>query len=636
MNQRQEKIVALLRKQGGWIKGKDIALMTGVSTRTIRSDMEVINAELPAGSVESSSQRGYRLKEETEGQVSSQNSAIPQTPEERRSFIVKQLIRHRELNLNRLPEMVYASESTIENDLRMIRSGLLKEDGLSLSVRRNVVCLEGEEAAKRKLYKDLLTSEVEENFMNLDRLNMLYPDFDLFWLRDVLVDCQTDYGLQIRQTALSMVLMHVGIALMRLLHFSPIEDAPALADLEEKPEYQAAACFWKRVGQRFQLQVPESEIRQTALLFMGKSAGMHGGLASITWHDKTVPVQEVVRIMLEQILEDYGVDLLNDEELQGGLSLHLQSMVQRLHQGTRIGNVYLEELRWKFPLIYDMGVSASVALHRIFGMQLDANEVGFLALHLGAAYTRQTKPEKYRAVVLFPSDQSLAGRVTGKIESQFGERMEIAAVLDSFEEKKVRSLHPDLLLSTLPLDHSLGIPTVSLSVFHSQENEVRIFQALNRLDQQRQRNIFQHRIRQLIRPEFFFEKLEASSAEEAIRLMCTALEKEGFAPASYADAVLEREAYMPTSFSAGFALPHAMQAHLSRSVIGIAHLAAPVKWGSFEVDFVLLLAIREEDRELLGVFFDWWSQLISDPLQFRKMKEKNSYATFMQAVMEES
>lgn len=61
-----------------------------------------------------------------------------------------------------------------------------------------------------------------------------------------------------------------------------------------------------------------------------------------------------------------------------------------------------------------------------------------------------------------------------------------------------------------------------------------------------------------------------------------------------------------------------------------------MKWGSFEVDFVLLLAIREEDRELLGVFFDWWSQLISDPLQFRKMKEKNSYATFMQAVMEES
>ena len=35
MNARQEKIIELLRESGGWMKGKDIALVMGVSTRKI-------------------------------------------------------------------------------------------------------------------------------------------------------------------------------------------------------------------------------------------------------------------------------------------------------------------------------------------------------------------------------------------------------------------------------------------------------------------------------------------------------------------------------------------------------------------------------------------------------------------------
>lgn len=53
------------------------------------------------------------------------------------------------------------------------------------------------------------------------------------------------------------------------------------------------------------------------------------------------------------------------------------------------------------------------------------------------------------------------------------------------------------------------------------------------------------------------------------------------------------------------------------------------------MDFVLLLAIRDEDRELLGIFFDWWIQIISDPLRFGLLKEKNGYDAFVRAILEE-
>lgn len=634
MNARQEKIIELLRESGGWMKGKDIALVMGVSTRTIRNDVETINASLTGAAIESSFQLGYHLKTQ-EAPVSRAKSVIPQTPEERRSFILKQLLRHRDININDLPEKVCVSLFTIESDLRVIRQWLADSSNLRLESGRNRIRLVGEEAAKRRLYKFLLSQEVEENFLNMDTLNELYPDFDLTEIRDLLAECEKRHGIEIRETAQSMVLMHVGIALTRVLNFNPMERVEALKDLQQTPQYLAAREFWDKIALRFQVTAPEPEISQLALLFMGKGSGNYYKADTIPVNGKEISLEDLTTAMLEEVRKLYGVDLTTDSKLQEGLSLHLRGLLLRLRDRTQVDNVYLEELRWRFPLIYDMGVTASRKLHEILGIQLDPNEIGFLALHLGAAYTIHRKPSKYRAVVVFPSDQALATVVIEKIRRQFQDRMDVVAVLDAYEKKRVEDLNPDLILTTLPLDHGLNVPTVQLSVFYSQENESQIFQQLNRLDKNRQKDIFQHRIRELIKPEYFLETLDASDSEDVIRKMCQPLVKAGCIPPEYADAVLEREGYAPTSFAAGFALPHALNVTIRESAISVAHLDHPLQWGDHSVDFVLLLAIREEDRELLGIFFDWWIQIISDPLRFGLLKEKNGYAAFVQAILEE-
>lgn len=634
MNARQEKIIELLRESGGWMKGKDIALVMGVSTRTIRNDVETINASLTGAAIESSFQLGYHLKTQ-EAPVSRAKSVIPQTPEERRSFILKQLLRHRDININDLPEKVCVSLFTIESDLRVIRQWLADSSNLHLESGRNRIRLVGDEAAKRRLYKFLLSQEVEENFLNMDTLNELYPDFDLTEIRDLLAECEKRHGIEIRETAQSMVLMHVGIALTRVLNFNPMERVEALKDLQQTPQYLAAREFWDKIARRFQVTAPEPEISQLALLFMGKGSGNYYKADTIPVNGKDISLEDLTTAMLEEVRKLYGVDLTTDSKLQEGLSLHLRGLLLRLRDRTQVDNVYLEELRWRFPLIYDMGVTASRKLHEILGIQLDPNEIGFLALHLGAAYTIHRKPSKYRAVVVFPSDQALATVVIEKIRRQFQDRMDVVAVLDAYEKKRVEDLNPDLILTTLPLDHGLNVPTVQLSVFYSQENESQIFQQLNRLDKNRQKDIFQHRIRELIKPEYFLETLDASDSEDVIRKMCQPLVKAGCIPPEYADAVLEREGYAPTSFAAGFALPHALNVTIRESAISVAHLDHPLQWGDHSVDFVLLLAIREEDRELLGIFFDWWIQIISDPLRFGLLKEKNGYAAFVQAILEE-
>ncbi len=107
--------------------------------------------------------------------------------------------------------------------------------------------------------------------MNLDRINDLYPEFDLSDIVSVLEECLDQYGCTLRETGLPMLYMHMGIALQRLLHFHPVSSAEEDSKLHERDEYRAADLFYQKMSRRYQLQVPAAEVEQLALLLMGRS-----------------------------------------------------------------------------------------------------------------------------------------------------------------------------------------------------------------------------------------------------------------------------------------------------------------------------------------------------------------------------
>ncbi|WP_289219905.1 BglG family transcription antiterminator [Ileibacterium valens] len=636
MNQRQEKIMQILMETSDWMKGKDLAALLKVTPRTIRSDIEALRSSLPSDAIESHSQKGYRI---LPGKISDLNhanepSSLPQSPAARRNYIMKLLISEKEVNISYLPAELYVSPYTIDGDIRHIRTHL--EDGGKLILRsgKNRIWIEGDELEKRRLYKELLSSEVEENFLNLDKISALYTEFDLLEVKDILLAALEKHGCRLRDTSANIVYMHVGISLQRLMHFHPMTDFEADSSICKTAEYESAKDFFDQMSRRYRIEVPEAEIEHLALLLMGKGSLAYAG-ADIDYNGHTIRTMVLISEILERIASEFGVDFSDDHDLVGGLDLHMRGLLTRSLQGTAAQNIYLDEIRWKFPLVFEMGVSAAGMIQQKTGIVLDQNEIGFLALHFGTAYTRKNRRQLYRALVIFPHDGAGALLSVNRLIRQFSERMEVVANLDAFEEKKVRYYHPDLILTSLPIGHSLNIPTVNVSLFYSPEDESILFQTLNMLDRARGRRLFESRIQNLIRKEFFHPLLKAGSVSEVIEKMCAPLQEKGYIPAGYADAVMEREKFSATSFVHGFALPHALQTDALESVISIAFLEKPVRWGSFDVDFVLMLAVRDEDRDLLSVFFDWWIQIVSSPVKFNNLKSQRNYQDFLNVILEE-
>ena len=628
LKKRQNNIIDILNDKADWITGNTLAQMLNVSDRTIRSDIESINTEYQREIIFSNKRLGYKLDEHAISEMELEtHNIIPQTPQERCIWIIKELLfNSRELNLYDLESRVFISGYSIENDLGRIKK-MIKDYHLNLKRSKNFVELIGEENEKRKLYRKLLTDEVQGNFTNLNILATLFSDFDFLKISDIFTGTCYEYDYQIKESLFPIVMIHAGVAIERIIsgHYAENIDLPD-ESFTETLEYQLSQDFFARVEQGCQIHSVENEIIKFAILLCSSNSQQD--------FTQKKEIREIVVAVLAKINDNFDIDFSGDEALVSGLGNHISSLIERQKTNTSMSNVYLREIKRKYPLVFEMAVHAGEVLSERLEKKVGENELSFIALHLGAAYDRVNSPSKYRAVVIIPNNQMLSKPFIDKINSRFEDRMTIVFNYKIFDERQVRAISPDLIISTVSLKHQIKIPTLQLSLLFDYEDESKIFQLLNQLDKERYHEKFQKMMEHLIQKKLFYRKEHVADGEEAIEYLCNELIKEGLADEDYKADVIKRERISATSFVQGFAVPHAIEISTSESCIATLTLDKPVQWGNFEVRLVILLAIRGEDNQLMSIFFDWLSNLVMDPQKLSALLKARDQKDFIENILE--
>ena len=619
MNNRQQRIIDILHDYDEWVTGKELASMLSVSDRTIRSDIEHINKEYECTLIEANRRKGYHLDEMlTSVKGITTKSVIPQTSQERVSWIIKELLFKQEINLIELQDRIYVSGYTIDNDLRNIRRILNEYPSLKVVRVKNHIRLEGNENEKRSVYKHLLESEIKGNFTNISALSHLWKDFNLIDVVEIFKNVCANNHYKFKNVSLPMLMMHAGIAIERIRNknylYETQSDCTGI-DLE----YRVSKDFFEELSQKFGIPYVEEEVVKFAFLLEGR--GSHVDL-------KTESQQLVEEVLLD-IKDCFDIDFRDDEELYNSLVIHMQSLLDRIKVDKPNTTAYLKEIKRQYPLVFEMAIHASDVISKATGKPLVEDEISYLALHFGTAYERHINTQKYRVVMIIPHNQMLAKACMDKIETRFRERMEIIKVFPFFENNMISSLHPDLILTVVPLQHELSIKTVSISLFVNYEDESQIFQALNQLDREKYHDQFCHIVKKLIGQETFFIKNDIASKEDAINYLCDNLIQLGYATQEYKEDVFKREEMAGTAFVQGFAVPHAITVQSLRSTISVMVLKNPVKWGKYEVRLILLLSISEQDNQMLHTFFDWLSNVLIDYNQLMQFIEADNYQQFM-------
>lgn len=631
MQTRQKRILEILKEKKSWITGKELSTMLSVSDRTIRNDMESLRKECE-GLIESSVRYGYRINREAlrkndPGHGSpGRRKGIPQTSGERCKYIIEKLLfSARKLNIFDLQYDIYVSEFTIKNDMKKVSEMLEKYEGVELVRTDSHIFLKGSEECKRSVYKDLLANETRGNFININKIDELFPNFDLIKVKNTLEEILGQYHYRVREETFPMLMIHVGVSIQRMMNCNYVETDRCRSEIRDTKEYQIAMAFFTKVTASLCFDLNENEVVLFANLLIGRQR-------STLFDQKKeylVQAEELMVKIISTVRQRYDIDFSGDVIFKDGIVLHLQNLLERIRYRAVVSNVCLTEIKKTYPLVFEMSVFIGHVIEKYTGSSISEDEIGFLAIHLGAAYDRLNIKYFYHVVLIQPNSNTLTGACSDKILERFGERIVIDAVLKYYEASVIEKLRPDLIISTIPLTHKLDIPMISISMFVNTGDEYKIFRAIAELDKRHYKTEFDNFIKCLILQDYYFYHLECDTWEDVISYMCNRLYEGGRVEESFQESTFARERMAFTSFSYGYAIPHALNYSAIHSTMSIAILKKPVQWGEYQVRLVLLLAVRDDERELLKIFFDWLGNICDDTLLLSKIMKAESAEAFV-------
>lgn len=626
MNQRQMKLLRLLSEAEQWMTGKDLAGLLGVSDRTVRSDIAAIERQT-GPSILSSRRYGYRINGGYSLSPLAEHGVpcpIPVKPGERYGFILKTLLDNEAgISLEVLKDMLFFSASSIEKDLMRAKAELKEIPGLCLKRSNNLIRLEGGELAKRRLYQKLVLHQLGGDLLDLNKLAAYFREIDLIWVWNEMDRDFRRMGCEVRKVLLPVLITYVGIAMKRILgfHFCHVCEYAGTwpENLRKKAQYQISERFFSRARERYGCDAPQDETDVLALFLIDRQ-----NLLPDTGDRVNLLVEQV----LEQVFQCYEIDLRQDLELIPMLKHHISVLLYQNWIHDFEFPLSSQEIKSNYPLSFEIACFMVHFLEEKTGHTIVETEIGLIALHLQCAYERRYSSEKYRILIICPYNHGLLSYFLDRAKTHFGQRAEVIGCQPMFERNKVCKEKPDLILTTFPLENTLDIPTLLISLFMNGSDENRIFGALNQLDSQRFRARCIPWMATLVSPGFFYTDLEAETPEEAIRFLCTRLKEAGYIPDTFTDSVLEREQMSSTAFEFQFALPHSLNVSALHSVLSVAFLKKPVVWGLYKVSLVLLPAIGAEDRRHIEIFFNWLGNVITNPGQLHALLESKNWLDF--------
>ena len=276
MQTRQKRILEILKEKKSWITGKELSTMLSVSDRTIRNDMESLRRECE-GLIESSVRYGYRInrkvleKKDTGYGSPGRRKGIPQTSGERCKYIIEKLLfSARKLNIFDLQYDIYVSEFTIKNDMKKVSEMLEKYEGVELVRTDSHIFLRGSEECKRSVYKDLLANETKGNFININKIDELFPNFDLIRVKNTLEEILRQYHYRVREETFPMLMIHVGVSIQRMMNCNYVETARCRSEIRDTKEYQIAMAFFTKATASLCFELNENEVVLFANLLIGR------------------------------------------------------------------------------------------------------------------------------------------------------------------------------------------------------------------------------------------------------------------------------------------------------------------------------------------------------------------------------
>lgn len=415
---RSQKIIGILTEMEGFTPISHIADQLEVSARTIIRELKAVEVWLDDRKVHLLSKpgQGILINLDTAGmqmireELKLQESVGEYSPRERQAYILVELLNASEpLKLYCFTSALNVSEGTISNDLDKIDpivSGwnlrLIRKPGYGIEI-------EGDE----KHFRTAISHLIFEHFTRAELLDIIrrkyhgsVPRLAMTAVRNRLLNTIGDDILEGIEEAIGKtealknypiadnsyvgLVVHMALAVKRLMNGERITfDTKILDELRESREYDIARAIVIETGKIFDIHIPEDE---TGYITMHLKGVKYGNTLTDTGkiHVNDYRIIHLATELIRKIEQDTGYLLQNNNRLLIGLVNHLGPALARIQLGLEIQNPLLQEIKTRYTDYYEMTARSVGVIEEKVGVLVPEDEIGYLAMHFGAALEEQT------------------------------------------------------------------------------------------------------------------------------------------------------------------------------------------------------------------------------------------------------
>ncbi|GGC76023.1 BglG family transcription antiterminator [Enterococcus wangshanyuanii] len=626
LNSKEAKLIKLLTQHHDWLSAVFLAETLSTSTRTIRNYVARINQSTEQEII-CSSRQGYKINDESPfDEIISQNRKEMMTPKDRINYLMNLLIQHSTIDYFDVAETLFISIPTIEKDLHRLRK---KMDKYHLKIIKNgqFLTMTGDEINFRKLTSDMLQDEALHNFQSLDHVQTIFPDIPIERIQKIVVERLSNQHLYVNGYAINSLLLHIAIAVDRLLHHqrSDIELTSELFS-EDQLEYKIASEIGKDIHQAFSVEMDLYEINNLTLLLMTKISPANETFLK-NYMDTTI--YAFISSTMETVAEKYFIPNISDE-LVLNLALHVSNLISRAKRGKQVRNPLSEEIKQSYAFIYEVAVFIAKQIQKQINIPITDDEITFIALHIGSYFEEKFETEnKLSCVIYTPEYYEMHKRLVYKISDIFKKNVNITGAFYRLDEQsRTEMLNADLVLSTIELKE---LPNaLQLSPFLSGKDIDKVQKEINLLKQKKLVNDLKESIGMYLTSERFERNVYLQSEHEYIDYLGGKLVESNHIDLSFIELIKEREKMSATSFNNSVALPHAIEMSAEKTGISIILNDRPVRWGTHYVQVIIMIVMNQGDMKKFRQLFDFMIDTFSTTEKLEKLLLVKNYEEFIE------
>jgi len=609
MSDKYERLLDYLSQSDTRVTAAELAEHLGVTTRSVRSYVTAAKAAAHPLSIISSSTTGYRLNREAYATFA---SGGPQrdgdTPRDRVHHLVRRLTdAPGGLDIHALADSLYVSESTIESDLRKVKT-LGEDAGLTLSRHGSIVSLTGTEAEYRRILSKIFRTESAQGFLELENVQREFVSEDLGAFKTRLIEMLHSQGYFVNEYGINSVLLHVAIAVDRVIR-RPI---PKVVDVATRVDTPITAALAELTREHFEVDLDDTDVQYLAKLLTTRviTPGQNEPVQSVVDNYVVPEHLESVRRIVAQVGEEYLLDL-DDEAFMVRFALHVGNLIARAEDNSYSRNPLVRSIKTSYPMIYDVAVFIASQIQREKSITINDDEISYIAMHLGSHLERQSRHEERLTVaIVSPGYYDMHDILREHIERALGDELAVEVVVTR-TDVTWSDFSTDLVLTTIAAKGASD-NVVVIQPFLTEGDVENIRRAISRVRRHRRRIRIKDDLLRYFDEGLFLRNVQATDEASMIRLLGDLMLEQGVIDESYITGAIEREALSSTAFTESIAVPHAMSMSASRTSIAIAVNETAMPWGENRVNVIALIAFSSSGRASFQTVFDQFVEVFAD------------------------